>query len=51
MRKKTRRSFSEWLYDTCCAIWDFIYTVIVGVAVLLLVSIGSIYAAQWFSNM
>jgi hypothetical protein len=50
-KNKYKRTFTEWICDTCSAIWDFIYTIIVGVAVLLLVTIGSIYAAQFFNNM
>lgn len=47
MKKKKRRSFSEWFCDVCAAIWDFIYTVIVCVAILLLVTFFSVYVAQY----
>lgn len=50
-KNKYRRTFGEWFCDVCSAIWDFIFTVIVGATVLVLVTLGSIYAAQWFNGM
>lgn len=50
-KKKVRRTFSEWLYDVCSVIWDFIFTIVVGVAVLLLVTFFSLYLAQYIKTL
>ena len=50
-KKRIRRTFSEWFCDTCSAIWDFIFTVVVGVAVLLLVTFFCLYLAQYINTL
>lgn len=50
-KKRIRRTFSEWFCDTCSAIWDFIFTVVVGVAVLLLVTFFTLYLAQYINTL